>query len=46
MRLVIIHDVLNFHAAELTEKDLEKLTTLNEPDYDSVTIMDRPQLNK
>ena len=46
MRLVIIHDVLNFHAAELTEKDLEELTALNEPDYDSVTIMDRLQLNK
>lgn len=42
----IIHDVLNFHAAELTEKDLEQLTALNGPDYDSVTIMERPELNK
>ena len=30
----IIHDVLNFHALELTEKDLEQLTALNELDYD------------
>jgi hypothetical protein len=30
----IIHDVLNFHAVELIEKDLEQLTTLNELDSD------------
>jgi hypothetical protein len=30
----IIHDVFNFHAVELTEKDLEQLTALNELDYD------------
>jgi hypothetical protein len=42
----IIYDVLNFHADEFTEKDLEQPTALSEPDDDCITVVERPQLNK
>jgi hypothetical protein len=44
----IVHNALNFHTADLTEKDLEQPTTLNEPDDDddSDTVVERPQLSK